>query len=252
VCVCVLHFLVHQSNCNGHSFNCCGARARQRTGVEDRGREQWRVRELVHRDGARAGVLRGPQGGREGGGAGRCGAGARARHGEAQPDELVAARGPLVADCGARRAVPVLPRAPGQRRWRSGSDGQGCARQRCHYVRVVEDAPARGQDARSGFEGRPDLPRCGERRHAGDLRRERRVHAFGMRGAVEQGGEQVHVPLPWLPVQHPGHGCARAGSSVAGAGACGCHRRQGGVHSLDRDRLPDRRGPLVVIGSSSS
>lgn len=166
--------------------------------------------------------------------------------------------------------------------------------------------------------GWPNIP-CGrERWPACNLRYQRCVHTFGMCGAIQHCWEQVHVPVPRIPVQQPGpcrswprtsgaynHNifslslqhlkldlCVDFSHSlkllsfaslifiwylhmylyilwvfyiavfskmslnalthfllcaVTGFGPCRRYRRQGGALTLDRDRLQDRRGPMVVI-----
>lgn len=52
--------------------------------------------------------------------------------------------------------------------------------------------------------GWPNIP-CGrERWPACNLRYQRCVHTFGMCGAIQHCWEQVHVPVPRIPVQQPG------------------------------------------------
>lgn len=52
--------------------------------------------------------------------------------------------------------------------------------------------------------GWPNIP-CGrERWPACNLRYQRCVHTFGMCGAIQHRREQVHVPVPRIPVQQPG------------------------------------------------
>merc|ERR1712216_577957 len=48
------------------------------------------------------------------------------------------------------------------------------------------------------------------------LRVERCVHALGLRRPVEQGREQVQVPVPRLPVQRRREGDSRSGSAFLG------------------------------------
>lgn len=161
--------------------------------------------------------------------------------------------------------------------------------------------------------GWPNIP-CGrDRWPARNLRYQRCVHTFGMCGAVQHRREQVHVPVPRIPVQQPGprrswprtsgaskhnifplslqhlkldlcvdfshsqvakffnldtylisahvflHSLSNFDKisfnaltqfllcAVTGFGPCRRYRRQGGALTLDRDRLQDRRGPMVVI-----
>lgn len=165
--------------------------------------------------------------------------------------------------------------------------------------------------------GWPNIP-CGrERWPACNLRYQRCVHTFGMCGAIQHRREQVHVPVPRIPVQQPGPCRSRPRTSgaynhnifslslqhlkldlcvdfshsqvakfcildvylifahvlthsvsilhssffkmsfnalthfllcaVTGFGPCRRYRRQGGALTLDRDRLQDRWGPMVVI-----
>jgi len=63
---------------------------------------------------------------------------------------------------------------------------------------------------------------------------------------VEQGCEQVHVPVPRQPVRRDGEGCARPGAAFARARAFRLQRgRQGRAHGLDGDGLPHEHTAVV-------
>lgn len=55
--------------------------------------------------------------------------------------------------------------------------------------------------------GRSHLPCCGERQDSCNVCNQCRMHSSGMRGSMEYSWEQVHLPLPWFPVQWQRHGC---------------------------------------------